>query len=380
MDNIQEFSLELASNKVKCNINEFFKMIQSNFYKELDISFMDYFLSLIAKKNEFCVDHIKLQEYKVINTNNKSSDILRALNQFNLEENVDYLLRNVAQQSESSRGIKYAKEYKLTPKAFKLCLIRAKNSKIYANYYLMLEEVFYYYKEYQTEYQNQLLSMKDDKIDKQTDKIDEQTKKIDHLINQNKNLQKDVNDLLGYARDTKEKLDETEEELNDIHDKFDDLHDKVDDMKEAFEDTAGRSVPDPANDENKSEFVLLQSKILPNELTFMRGIQSYNDIKLNNKYAGDYNIIKREFNANPIQLYRLFRDIVKEEIKKNKKLITDNKKLKNKNLLKKQTEIIKFNGNKIILIHITQNELLDKIKEISEMKYKEYKNTTEDIP
>ena len=43
MDNIQEFSLELASNKVKCNINEFFKMIQSNFYKDLDISFMDYF-------------------------------------------------------------------------------------------------------------------------------------------------------------------------------------------------------------------------------------------------------------------------------------------------------------------------------------------------
>jgi hypothetical protein len=364
MDNIQEFNTNLAEKLIKYDLNVYFNTVHSKYYKNVDISFMDYFLSLISKKGEFCVDHIKLQEYNVLNNIETSSKILRSLEQFNLEENVDYLLSNVGQQLLS--GTKYSKEYKLTPNAFKLCLIRAKNSKVYAKYYLMLEEIFYYYREYQNQYQIVLLSMKDDKIDEQSRKID--------------NLQKDINDLLGYARDTKEKLDETNEELNDINDKFDDLNDKVDDMKEAFEETAGRSVPEPTNDENKSEFVLLQSKILPNEFTFMRGIQSYNDIKLNNKYAGDYNIIKREFNANPIQLYRLFRDIVKEEIKKNKKIITDNKNLKNKNLLKKQCEIIKFNGNKIILIHITQNELLDKIKDISEMKYKEYKNTTEDIP
>ena len=350
-------------------------MIQSNFYKDLNISFMDYFLSLISKKNEFCVEHQKLIEFGIIKENKDNTNIKNCITneKYNFKENIDYIIFAPERSGAKTRGGHNAKHYKMKPKVFKKLLMRSKNENKYADYYLLLEEIFYYYKEYQTEYQNQLLSMKDDNIECLNKKVD--------------NLQKDINDLLGYAKDTKEKLeetkeklDETEEELNNINDKFDDLNDKVDDIKDAFEETASRSVPDPVNEENKSEFVLLQSKILPNEFTFIRGIQSYNDIKLNNKYSKDYNIIKREFNANPIQLYRLFRDIVKEEIKNKKKLISENKKLKNKNELKKQAEIIKFNGNKIILIHITQNELLDKIKEISEMKYKEYKNTTEDIP
>ena len=43
-----------------------------------------------------CVDHIKLQEYNVINTI-KSSDIIRCLDQYKLIENEDFELRNVAQ-------------------------------------------------------------------------------------------------------------------------------------------------------------------------------------------------------------------------------------------------------------------------------------------
>ncbi len=369
MNTINDYNNNLINNHIDIELINYFKDVHSKFYNKVDISFMDYFLEICNKENEFCIDHIKLQEYGIINNIETSGKILRSLNQFNLEENIDYSwLSNVGQPLKGKNGGATSghKEYKLTPYAFKLCLIRAKNSKIYANYYLLLEIVFKNYNEYRIQYIQNINKniSKENKL--LHEKVDDQSRKID--------------ELLGYAKDTKEKLDETKEELNDINDKFDDLNDKVDDMKEAFEETAGRSVPDPTNEENKSEFVLLQSKILPNEFTFMRGIQSYNDIKLTNKYAGDYNIIKREFNANPVQLYRLFRDIVKEEIKKNKKLITDNKKLKNKNELKKQCEIIKFNGNKIVLNNITQNELLDKIKDISEMKYKEYKNTTEDIP
>jgi hypothetical protein len=49
-------------------------------------------------------------------------------------------------------------EYKLTPYAFKLCLIRSKNSKIYAKYYLLLEQVFKNYQEYQIMYQNNIIN------------------------------------------------------------------------------------------------------------------------------------------------------------------------------------------------------------------------------
>lgn len=294
MNTIEEFNTNLANKLIKYDLNVYFNTVHYKYYSNVDISFMDYFLSLIPKKNEFYVDHIKLQEYGVINTNNKSSDILRALNQFNLEEGIDYQVRNVAQRLPS--GTKYAKKYKLTPYAFKLCLIRAKNSKKYANYYLMLEEIFYYYKEYQNQFHQVI---------------------INNISKENKTLNEKIEELLHYAKDTKEELD-------DLNYKFDDLNEKVDDIKDAFEETAGRSVPDPINDCDKSEFVLLQSKILPNEFSFMRGIQSYNDVNLNKKYSANYNIIKREYNANPVQLFRTLKEIVKEQYKLEKSIIQAN--------------------------------------------------------
>ena len=112
----------------------------------------------------------------------------------------------------------------------------------------------------------------------------------------------------------------------------------------------------------------------------MRGIQSYNDVKLNKKYSANYNIIKREYNANPVQLFRTLKDTVKEQYKLEKSIIQANKKLKNKRELYKQLEKIKFNGTKIILNDFTLNDLLDKIKEVSAMKYKEYTDVTEETP
>lgn len=151
---ISELNTYLSENVNKQNLNEYFKKVHSQFYSELDISFMDYFLELCEHENEFIVDHIKLKEYGVLNNINTSKDIKKSLERLFFIENKDYLVGQVSRQSETSRGIKYAKEYKLTPYAFKLCLIRSKNSKEYAKYYLLLESVFKNYQEYQITYQN----------------------------------------------------------------------------------------------------------------------------------------------------------------------------------------------------------------------------------
>ena len=137
---ITEFNTYLSDKLRNVKLNEYFTLIQSQFYSNLDISFMDYFLELCNNENEFIVDHIKLQEYGVLNTIDTSQKIKRSLETLMLIENEDYLVRNVSQQLPS--GTKYSKEYKLTPYAFKLCLIRSKNSKEYAKYYLLLEQVF----------------------------------------------------------------------------------------------------------------------------------------------------------------------------------------------------------------------------------------------
>ena len=83
MDPIESYSLNLANNLVKCNVEEYFTIIHNEFYQHINTEFMDYFLSLVPKKHEFCIEHQKLQEYKVLN-NIKSSNIKDCLNKINL--------------------------------------------------------------------------------------------------------------------------------------------------------------------------------------------------------------------------------------------------------------------------------------------------------
>ena len=368
---ITEFNTYLSDKLRNVKLNKYFTLIQSQFYPELDISFMDYFLELCDNENEFIVDHIKLQEYKVIN-NLKSSNIKDCLVKSDLIENKDYLLLDVQQQdSKKKHGGNNAKEYKLTPYAFKLCLITAKNSKEYAKYYLLLEQVFKNYQNYQIMYQKVLLSGKDEKLDEMKQTINKQSAQID--------------ELLGYAKKTVEqneelyeKVDYMNDNMEDMKENMEDMKENIEDIKDAFKETADRSVPSPKKSNERHEFILLQHKELINKFKFIRGIQKYNESKITKTYS-EYNIIKREFNANPIQLFKQFKETVKEEYKLEKAKITANKTLKNKNQLKKNVEKIKFTNNDLELqFDFTLDDLLNKLIEVANKKYEEYENTCND--
>lgn len=196
---ITEFNTYLSNNLTNLHIFKYFKLIHEQFYKDLDISFMEYFLELCKNENEFIVEHIKLQEYKVIN-NIKSCNIKDCLTKSNLIENEDYQVLNVQQSRLNNQHGGYngnKKQYILKPKAFKKCLIRAKNSQIYADYYLLLEQVYKNYQEYQIMYQKILLSGKDEKIDNLQKDIKKQSEKIDKQSEQ-------IDELLKYGKDTNE--------------------------------------------------------------------------------------------------------------------------------------------------------------------------------
>ena len=361
---ITEFNTYLTNNLInEYNLNEYFKLIHTEFYSNIDISFMDYFLELTNNENEFIVKHIKLQEYKVIN-NIKSSTILQALNGNYLIENEDYRVHNVMQPVKQG-GYSIKKEYHLTPYAFKLCLIRSKNSKQYAKYYLLLEQVFKNYQEYQIMYQSKIINGISKENKSLHDKIDKQSNEIKELLNYAKDTKEQNNELLDNIEDLNNTFD-------DIKEQNDDLKDTMDDIKEAFKETADRSVPNPIDDNEQHEFILLQHKDLIHRFKFIRGIQKYNDSKIQKKYI-EYNIIKREYNANPIQLFKLFKDTIKEYYNLEKAKITANKQLKNKTKLKKEIEKIKFIGNDIELqYNYTLNDLLNKITEINNERFNEY--------
>jgi hypothetical protein len=85
---------------------------------------MDYFLELINKKDEICIEHQKLIEYGIIKAKN-SNDVKDCLEKFNAKENIDYKCFAAEPSVANKRGGHNKKEYKLTPKLFKLCLMRS---------------------------------------------------------------------------------------------------------------------------------------------------------------------------------------------------------------------------------------------------------------
>ena len=110
----------------------------------IDIKFIE-----LVNSDDFCIHHDMLIRCDVITeTSVTTGKIKRILDQYNLKINIDYKLSNVGQFNASTeRGNK--NEYILKPYAFKVCLIRSINTKIYIHYYLLLEECIKYYNDYQ---------------------------------------------------------------------------------------------------------------------------------------------------------------------------------------------------------------------------------------
>ncbi len=224
----EEYNDHLIQNLTKITLEDYFKAYHAQFYPDQDISFMEYFIEIRPKQHEFCVPHTKLFEYGIMSEGRSNNDVLRRLEQLNIKKDIHYLLRKVSQQVDS--GTKYSDLYMLKPKAFKKMLMRAgRNSKqtinveIYADYYLLLEDVYIDYTAYERGYAKKLVSIKDEKIDTLIEnnntlvannniliaKVDEQSGMITQQSDQ-------VAQLLKYAKDTNEELHEIKLELVDI--------------------------------------------------------------------------------------------------------------------------------------------------------------------
>ena len=140
---IHKYNDWLVENKTLLPIRQYISNVQSMFYPNVDISFMEKFMSLV-ERNDFCIPQEMLQEYRVLNNIERSNTIKLCLEGNLLVEDEDYRLHNVMQPVPQG-GYSSKNIYTLTPDAFKMCLMRAKNSKIYARYYILLERCVYYH-------------------------------------------------------------------------------------------------------------------------------------------------------------------------------------------------------------------------------------------
>ena len=107
-------------------------------------------------------------------------------------EGEDYVYTNVGVNPQGGRP---KKKYMLTKKAFKLSLMRAKNSYEYANYYYLLELVNGLYYEYLDKYNAKLLTVKDDTINQLRADLQETLANTRRIITQNEESKQQANDL-----------------------------------------------------------------------------------------------------------------------------------------------------------------------------------------
>jgi len=137
---IANFNQELLKSNSDITILDYVKKINEQFYK-IDISFIDDFISLV-KKDECCIHHDMLVKYGVLTNIETTKDVRKMIENLTDDEEVG----NVSHREEKcSQKINYY----LHPRLFKLILIRSKNTKKYARYYLLLEEAISYYNDFQ---------------------------------------------------------------------------------------------------------------------------------------------------------------------------------------------------------------------------------------
>ena len=151
---------------------------------------MEKFMDLVDR-DDLCIPHEYLFEYKVATESTTTSNILKMLKARGLIEGEDFeLLRQ--ERVRPQGGTTKKNIYMLTPDAFKRCLQGSAITKVYSNYFLFTEKAIKYYSQYQIKVKDiKISSLSDDlkeliKINKDTNKELKITNK--QLILANKEL------------------------------------------------------------------------------------------------------------------------------------------------------------------------------------------------
>jgi hypothetical protein len=243
---------DLAETLTKINLSEFFKKIHSECYPEYDISFMEYFLEICDKDDEFVIHHSKLVEYGIM-TSNDSHSVIRKLDRLKMIEGKHFTLHQLVERGKS--GSQIHKDYHITPEAFKKCLMRATKTKdqpinpdVYCDYYLLLEKVFKWYNAYEKKYLQKLLSNSNDTIKELNKNIQELVKRDDESKKRDEAQSKQIAELLGYAKDTSDKLHDVSDELIVVSDKLTTVETEVVVAKTYLEEKSFTSTKNPKND------------------------------------------------------------------------------------------------------------------------------------
>ena len=283
----------------------------------------------------------------------------------------EFLLSNVAQQKKDSKNEEEFKNkdnrggsnkifYILHSRVFIYCLMRAKNTHIYSQYFMMINEIFKYYNDLELLKRSKLLTIKDDKIDELNNKIDELLNNSNKVLNKLTNVENELTDTNNKLTDTNNKLTDTNNKLDTV------IEDRV-----IF----------PNKDKDLQTFILF--KIVNNsKYKMIYGSNIYINSQVRSIKVTEYNQLKEEkenkLNKNltedelELAIKRINRDVTKYLL--NKYSILSLYKVPNTYYLRKlvieKLTGCKFNGSYITLIEKSEKIIIKDINNI----YEERKN------
>ncbi len=163
MTSITDYNTQLINTLSKIMLTDYIKTVHELFYKDIDISFMDYSLKICQRSDEFCINPVEeLVKLGVKDNKIQSNHLKDTLHRSGLVENIDYLLTHVREQVRS--GTKHKIIYLLKPDSFKKMLLDLNDHKQrlrFINYFALIEKCISYYNTYQQLYTEKILSGKD---------------------------------------------------------------------------------------------------------------------------------------------------------------------------------------------------------------------------
>jgi hypothetical protein len=349
---IEKFNNILVEDQHTINIIEYVKEINNLYYK-IELDFIDEFIELV-NKNDCCIHHEKLEKYGVLKLNKGTTRVKEMLEQNKFIENVEFRLSEIRESN--SGGSTHKIEYYLHPRAFKICLIRSKKTKKYANYYLLLEECIKYFNEYQNKLKEKYNIKLKLKIENKNNKICLLEQKINKLLEDNKITHKHNEEIKIMNDELIKRSHKMELQLNDTLEKLDETHNILGETKDELEitneklDTTDKTLNIVANKLNiavKDRVIYTKKKSTIEFFVIMKN--------LNAEYK--YYIIRGQhlYITSKKEQLNGFVEIKKIECVPNATILW--------NLIKEQLKnSIDYCGNKLNLININESEFLEKIE------------------
>ena len=305
---IRDYVNHQVANSTDISLNDFANDLNKHFNDNQDLTFKEELFELAKEENKgnFMISHKKLNDCGVA-TSDRSNDLVKRLKSLGLSEGKDFILRLESQNSKS-RG-QPEKVYMLTPRAFKLALLRAQKRKDqpidplqYALYYLFLEEVVLYY----SIYQNMLKDMKNAMLTEEKGKLTEEKgsledtlsklmSKVDKIVDSNERLEEE-------AKNAKFNLDKVSKSLNS----------KLDTVVTMLQEKSVVSTMNPNNPKLHHNFVCMGYKFTDEDqqqgrkLSFIAGQEVNVRKAMRKKFddeGHDWTVqVGMHYNANPIDL------------------------------------------------------------------------------